>query len=721
MGVHVHGAGRVGKVVQIGEITVESGGTVHVGGAAAYSAEFPVWSLPLLQNPHFVGRDEELAMLSTSPSLAVVVCGLGGVGKTELCAEFAHRHRADFDVVWWVRASEALSMQADMADLAMAVGVGDPADQPGSAEHGRRWLMSTKRSWLVVFDNAESPPDLEGALPTGAAASSRLIVTSRRTDWPRAITIRLSPFNGEVGANFLRRRSGSDDHPAALRISNALGGLPLALAQASAYVMATAVSLATYSERLTSGDALLTPASGEEQSVATVWKPSVERVMSEDPTAVELLELMSLLAPDPIPRWIFERVPGREVGWNRLEVDHAVASLRRFSLIDTTPDGDIQVHRLVQSVTAARLADLRATRQRLVEFLVTLDRGESSGPEVRSWWAALSPHLLWLTSTVDSSDPRWAATLFRLGRFQFSAGYYAVAARLHEAVVTSREQFAGPDHVDTLEAKSYLAEAAYAAGEFARSRDLLAEIIAVRSDLLGAAHPDTLEAKLSLAAALHALGDPEARPLTEEVVGQYELTLGPDDLTTLGAKSELASQLRVAGELEAARRLAEQVLAGRERQLGADNMLTIGAKTNLANILRAMGELPAARQLHEETLAALEPTLGPNHPTTLIVMSNLGNVLAEMGDTTTAKAIHDHVLSAFVETLGSDHPTSIKAQLIVDSYQPSSNDVIPHFVVGGDGAPFSSAGRGCGWVVAAAVALALVICAAIVALVVWLV
>ena len=72
----------------------------------------PVWGLVPPRNPGFTGRDQMLAdvrdaLLSGGRAVVQALAGMGGVGKTQLAAEYAYRFASGYDVVWWVAAEQA--------------------------------------------------------------------------------------------------------------------------------------------------------------------------------------------------------------------------------------------------------------------------------------------------------------------------------------------------------------------------------------------------------------------------------------------------------------------------------------------------------------------------------------------------------------------------------------------------------------------------------------
>jgi len=212
----------------------------------------PIWNLPHLRNPNFTGRKDLLARLRQAltygqpAALTQAIHGLGGVGKTQLAVEYAYRHADDYDLVWWVRAEEPAALAADYAALARPLDLPekDEPDQRLVVQAVRRWL-GQHDGWLLVFDNARRPEDLRPYLPPGGAG--HVLVTSRDPHW-RALA---SPLTVQVmeraeSVAFLLKRTSQTDEAAAAELAEALGDLPLALAQAGAYVSQTGTTFPAY-------------------------------------------------------------------------------------------------------------------------------------------------------------------------------------------------------------------------------------------------------------------------------------------------------------------------------------------------------------------------------------------------------------------------------------------------------------------------------------------
>src|SRR3954451_7161182 len=91
-----------------------------------------IWNVPYHRNTHFVGRDQDLAELRKNlssadvSSHAQVICGLGGIGKTQLALEYAYLHQADYAIIWWINAEEPANIALGFAKLAQKLGMRIP-------------------------------------------------------------------------------------------------------------------------------------------------------------------------------------------------------------------------------------------------------------------------------------------------------------------------------------------------------------------------------------------------------------------------------------------------------------------------------------------------------------------------------------------------------------------------------------------------------------------
>src|SRR3954466_5047411 len=154
-------------------------------GRPGFAGALPaVWRVPP-RNPRFTGRDGMLAelrrRLHTGEATLVVqaLYGLGGVGKTQLALEYAHRYAADYDLVWWLDAEQPVLITDQLASLAARLNL---APGPTVAATVDRLLaeLRGRNRWLLLFDNAERPADIAAYQPGGLG---HVLITSRSPGW----------------------------------------------------------------------------------------------------------------------------------------------------------------------------------------------------------------------------------------------------------------------------------------------------------------------------------------------------------------------------------------------------------------------------------------------------------------------------------------------------------------------------------------------------------
>lgn len=352
----------------------------HITHSPPLPIDQPVWSVPYQRNPFFTGRAETLGALrlilqqSPAGSQAVALCGLGGVGKTQAVLEYAYRSRNEYQAVFWIRADSVEHASADFLALATFLKLPERAaqDRTITCEAIKQWLYR-QSGWLLIFDNADNLLLVRDVLPPGYQGHV-LITTRTQATGGIARRLDLETMSGETGMLFLLRRAGllfSDASlaqvaPAHLEGSRAvvheLGGLPLALDQAGAYIDETASSFQHYlnvyrEERY----AVLMRRGGLSEAhpepVATTWSLSFGQVARIDPLAADILHLCSFLDPDAIAETLLLGGTGRLASLNTLapsdclRFNEALGVLFCFSLVARNVEtGMLTMHRLVQAV-----------------------------------------------------------------------------------------------------------------------------------------------------------------------------------------------------------------------------------------------------------------------------------------------------------------------------------------------------------------------------------
>ncbi len=648
-------------------------------------------NVPISVPRHFMGRDDALAAIETALKryegrVAITALhGLRGVGKTTLAAAYAERRRGDYGATWWIRAQAESTLRADLVALGIRLGwVGADDKEEPAVEAMMERLRHEGEGILLIFDNAVDADALKPYLPRGGVA--RVLVTSNAHAWrgvAAPVEIRLWPK--EIGADYLIVRTGREaERNAAEALSLALGGLPLAHEQAAAYCERLDVSLADYRKRFETApsrlldDARHAPAEYHDGlTVAKTFALAIEEAAKLHPAAEPLIIHAALLAPEPIPLFLFAEA--REKFGERLALmladdglDEAMAALRTLALVyretivderDASIAADaIRLHRLVREVAAVRCeGELRDQSWRaLVAALLAVYPSDGIGNPT-SWprCASLTPHLLSVceTEVVNAAASAECADLLnRAGEYFFYRGAYLEARPRYERALAIYEKVLGPEHPDTALSLNNLGGLLYAQDNLTGSRPLYERALAIREKVLGPEHPDTATSLNSLASLLQAQGDLAGSwPLYERALAIREKVFGPEHPYMALSLNSLASLVEDQGDLAGSLPLYERALAIREKVLGPEHPDTATSLNSLGGLLYAQDNLTGSRRLVERALAIREKVLGPEHPDTAMSLCTLAYVLQAQGDLAAAQPLVERALAIDEKVLGPEH------------------------------------------------------------------
>ncbi|WP_037574829.1 FxSxx-COOH system tetratricopeptide repeat protein [Phaeacidiphilus oryzae] len=647
---------------------------------ARYPGSVPaVWRVPT-RNPGFTGREELLDRIRTAlaggsePGGAApcVLCGLGGVGKTQAALEYAHRFRADYDAVWWVSAEDTGLLAHHLAGLGGDLGLPADGDVGALAGAVREALRRGEpyRRWLLILDNAEQPGLIAPYLPAGGG---HVLITSRdRADWDAAARIDVDVFSREESTGMLRRENPELSEYDAARIAKELGDLPLAVRHAAAWLRNTGESADTYLDKLdvqVGGMAVSDPEGSEDRSMAAAWLLTWNRIGEEMPAAGELLLLLAFLGPDPVPAWLArsDRMRQRLLRYDPQlgEPDMVGKVFREISKYEGVRmdglGGGITMHRLVQAVLRRQVEPERWPEFRAAVHGVLAAANPRNPDQPGTWvrYSALLPHL-WPTRAERSADPEVRQWIADTVRYLWRRGDHRAVRDAAERILAEWQPRFGPDDRLVLMIRNQLANALRAGGELEEAHRIDADVLRRCRDTLGEHHLDTLTAAGSLAASLRAAGRyGEARHFDRSAFDTSREVFGEDHPRTLMLASNLALSRFLLGEYYSARDLDRETRDRMVAVFGADHPSTLLSARNYARDLHETGEAEAAVRLLQTTLRAFRSGLGESHDDTLRTAKVLATALRKTGRYESSEALSRETLAQYRAVRGEHHPETL--------------------------------------------------------------
>jgi tetratricopeptide (TPR) repeat protein len=642
-----------------------------------------LWNVPHERNPVFTGRSDILDTLRANlvANGKQALYGLGGIGKTQIAAEYTYRYRHEYKAVLWAFADSEQSLSTSCIQIAKVLDlpVQSLAEQAVIVGAVKRWLEQSN-SWLLILDNLDHPEIVQGFLPR--QCHGHILLTSRAHVFQVLSIMKpveVTELPPEAAREFLLKRTWREASSENVKDIDALaaelGYFPLALEQAGAFIYENQASFENYlksfrKRRLALLGQYRPVIGGYKETVATTWAINFAE-LEKFPASAGILSLSAFLSPSVIPLELLEGGKA-EVGEplaSKLQgvledpvlLDELLKPLADYSLIRRNLAArSYSIHPLVQEVIRDNMDS--STQRLWAERTVRAVSAGFPEPEFKNWLQCerLLSHVLLCAKYVTNYNFEFlpAATLMRnAGLYLHERAQYTEAEVLYQRALAMREKAWGQNHPDTADSLNKLAWLYHDQGKYAKSEPLSEHALEVSEKVFGPEHPETATSVNNLAALYHTQGRYEkAESLYKRALTIKERALGSEHADTAKSLNNLAALYRSQGRDEEAEPLYHRALRIREKIHGVQHPDTATGMNNMAMLYRGQGRFGEAEPLCHQALQIKERALGPEHPDTATSLHNLAGIYQAQGRHGEAEPLFQRALAIKEKALGPEHP-----------------------------------------------------------------
>lgn len=595
--------------------------------------------------------------------------------------------------IFWVHATSVDRFNEGLQRILDQLGI------PHSAETNVRnvveeWLRNRSNGrWFLIVDNV----DHEGVLDENSGKGDfqmlscipktdhgHTLFTSRYKRVVMKLTdhlVRLEQMPKREALELLklnlREQYDPEQSSGADKLLEELSYIPLAIAQAAAYIRENENTIADYLELYQESDdnrlELLEQSISQlgisdpetPKTVLTTSWMSFNRLKADgaaDPLAIELLSVMSYLDRQEIPRFLLRNFR-RKAG--NLKLNNALGMLKAYSLItENTETKSFAMHRLVQLLMRKWLEQNETEKKYAEEALTLLSENFPDG-SFKKWeeCQALIVHadtVLELTADSENRSAR-ARLLENCANFHNGRGQYPAAEAKFAEVVKLRTELAGVDDRETLRAMDQLAWTLRNQAKYEEALELANQTLSKKELLFGkTSAAETLASSAVVATITGDRGNhQDAASIHESNLKAQKDLLGPNHPDTLHSASMLALELWQLGKFVDAEDLARQTWASRTRLLGEEHPDTLDIAGTLGFILEIQGKYTEAKELKHNMLSIRERIYGEDHPDTADSCHDMGWILHQMGQYDEAEQFYERALKSKLRLLGETHPKTL--------------------------------------------------------------
>jgi len=225
---------------------------------------FGLWQVPG-KNTQFIGRAEILTEIKeqfdiqNNPTSIIALCGLGGVGKTEIALNFVLENQDAYRGVCWFRVDSKQSLRQQYVKLGHALNLvsKDASNEEYIVSAVKNWFAQPKNAgWLLVYDHVSSYEAISQFQPAldSTDGKTKILITSRKKEhyFPMILVNEFTPDESEEYIKtHLKQLKNQTEFEGLRELANTLENFPLALASACEYMNETEISPDCYRNYLT--------------------------------------------------------------------------------------------------------------------------------------------------------------------------------------------------------------------------------------------------------------------------------------------------------------------------------------------------------------------------------------------------------------------------------------------------------------------------------------
>ncbi|KAK4651778.1 LOW QUALITY PROTEIN: hypothetical protein QC762_0096210 [Podospora pseudocomata] len=670
----------------------------------------PFATIPFSRDPDFVNRGDILEQIDrrcSEPAARVALVGLGGIGKSQLAIEFAHRITEKQPDIWvfWVHAGMYERVEDGFRTIANTVKLaGRNEPKANIPQLVYSWLSNERNGrWIMILDSADDRDVFDNAniahgttsgnerkrrpfatyLPQSQNGS--IIVTTRNRDIQTDRAPSKYDRSRTDGADrcplaLLEKKLGSPaDLDVAADLVQALDLVPLAISQAAAYIQARAPRsspekyLAEFRKSEHRKSSLLQYDAGDlrrdggaSNAVLTTWQISFDYIRSKRPSAADLLSLMSFFDRQGIPGWVLKprRVTKEDIPGRRIDEDGDTDFDNGRSATDGAVDGDMDgdtdsdlTDDSADTTDDGFEDDVAILRDYCLIATTEMDEFEMHGLvqfSTRKWLEQWGQQETFKQKFIE----RMAAS-FPTGNYKNWATCRNLFAHVQVAVAYQPSDDRNDIWATLLYNGGWFA---WSQGRYEVAQRMVGKARRARENRLGKEDTASLDSMSLFALILLHRGQwEEAEKLFVQVMETRTTKLGADHPSMLTSMANLASTFWNQGRWEEAEKLEVQVMETRKTKLGADHPDTLSSMANLASTFWNQGRWEEAEKLFVQVMETRTTKLGADHPDTLTSMANLASTYRKQGRWEEAEKLFVQVMETSKTKLGADHPDTLSS------------------------------------------------------------